>query len=245
MASDSDEREATEDTQSPDKGAAQHPEDDVGEYSIDAVNRLERVMDVQIETLNGIDDKAEHITQLIAVLLGVLFSVLSIGVEADLLDPSAVGLPILIAFSLGVSGLLFSMAAAIITYLSSTFKIGLHQNVGYLLGRRDFSISEPEYYRRVLGTYGYNVERNKQVINTNSRRFRRSLVSLLGGLIYVIIAAALYVGRSTAMENGNTLVSANGAWIFLGGATLLAALVTSYILSGRYLTIQSEESNNE
>lgn len=44
---------------------------------LDAANRLERAMDTQIQILEGIDDKAEHVTRLVALLIGIVFSVIS------------------------------------------------------------------------------------------------------------------------------------------------------------------------
>lgn len=51
---------------------------------LDALDRYERMIDVQIQTLNGIDNKAEYLTRYLAILIALLFTgasfVLDIGV---------------------------------------------------------------------------------------------------------------------------------------------------------------------
>lgn len=81
----------------------------MNESLLDTVDRLERVIDIQIDTLDGIDNKAEHITRLIATFIGVIIAALSIGVEFEAVDFSGASTPVKAGFLLGMIALLLSM----------------------------------------------------------------------------------------------------------------------------------------
>lgn len=205
---------------------------------IDTANRLERNLDVQGTTLNEIDKKAAHVTRLLGILIGLVFSVVSIGLKFDSGgggDLPSVALQTFLSFTFGVTFLVLSMAAAIVIYLSSKFKIGLNSTAGHLLQNPDYETEMQQHIRRVIGTYAYNIDQNRKVIETNSKRFRRALVLLLLGVAYLAAAGILFVG----LEDGLP------AWIVLGITTLASGVLTWYILSGRYLTLENQEHGNE
>lgn len=205
---------------------------------IDTANRLERNLDVQGTTLNEIDKKAAHVTRLLGILIGLVFSVVSIGLKFDSGGGGSfpsVALQTFLSFTFGVTFLVLSMAAAIVTYLSSKFKIGLNSTAGHLLQNPDYETEMQQHIRRVIGTYAYNIDQNRKVIETNSKRFRRALVLLLLGVAYLAAAGILFVG----LEDGLP------AWIVLGITTLASGVLTWYILSGRYLTLENQEHGNE
>lgn len=92
-----------------------------------------------------------------------------------------------------------------------------------------------QHVRRVVGVYGDSIDRNRRVIDANSRRFRLTLVLLLAGISYLSTGAGLFVVD----------VGKNAAWLigllvtgFLGGTA-------RYVLSGGYLILQRQRSNYE
>lgn len=201
----------------------------------DAVDRLERVLDIQIEAINEIDAKAEYVTRLVAILLGIILSAFSVATQVDEIPLPEPSVPTIIAFGGAIGLLLLSMGAAIITYLSSKFKIGLSYKVGYLLSDPGYKTTVDTHIRRVIGTYAHDIEQNKTVIETNSRRFRAALTFLLLGILYFAISVVLLViPGSVVLE-----------WSILLLTTVIAVLVGGYIFTGRYLTIQPESYDNE
>lgn len=127
------------------------------------------------------------------------------------------------------------MAAAIVTYLSSKFKIGLNSTAGHLLQNPDYDVEMEQHIRRVIGTYAYNIDRNREVIETNSKRFRCTLVLLLLGIAYLATSGVVFVGSVRDIV----------AWGILGFTTLASGILAWYILSGRYLTLEGENHGNE
>jgi len=195
---------------------------------IDTADRLQGQIQTQIDTIEGIDTKAEHVTRLVGILIGLVFSVLSLIVNYDGITLAHPTLGVELAFLVGIAALLAAMGAAMITYLTSRYRAGLHYNVGYYLSNRDETVDFEVHIRRVCGSYGKVIEQNKRVIEANSKRFRRSLYLLLVGVFFLSTAGSLYIGESS------------------GGASLLGlvvALVLSlgvglYIFTGRYLTLE-------
>jgi hypothetical protein len=205
---------------------------------VDTADRLERNLDVQSNTLNEIDKKAEHVTRLLGILIGLVLSVVSIGLKLGVGengDLPSVALQTFLGFTTGITFLVLSMAAAIVTYLSSKFKIGLNSTAGHLLQNPDYDIEMEQHVRRVIGTYAYNIDRNREVIEANSKRFRRTLVLLLLGVAYLAASGVLFVG----FENEPA------AWGVLVITTLASGILAWYILSGGYLTLEDENHGNE
>jgi len=205
---------------------------------VDAADRLERNLDVQSDTLREIDKKAEHVTRLLAILIGLVLSVVSIGVQLGSEgsgDFPPVALQTFLSFSMGLTFLVLSMVAAVVTYLSSKFKVGLNSTAGHLLKNPDYDTDMEQHVRRVIGTYAYNIDRNREVIETNSRRFRRTLVLLLLGVTYLAASGVLFVGLDTGLL----------AWGVVVATTLGSVVVGWYVLSGGYLTLEDENHGNE
>lgn len=201
----------------------------------DTANRLERSIDVQIRTIEGIDEKAKHVTRLLGVLVGVVLSVLSLGLQTDRILLSEVGALTLLAFGVGIGSLLLSMAAATITYLNSRFLVGLDERAGSLLSDPAVETSSERHFHRLVGGYSHAIEINRYVIRANSRRFRRTLVLLLSGVVYLSTAAVLFVGDfATALQLG-----------LLAAATSTTAGVSWHVLSGNYLTVEQVGDVNE
>lgn len=197
----------------------------------DSANRLERSLDVQDQIISDIDQKAQSTIRIVGVVLGLIFTGLSLLSDSDMLSNSGTNVAIKIGFMVGVAFLIASMVFAIVTYLSSKYKIGLDPIVGDLFSRSDFTTNRAEHLRRVNGSYGFNIRVNRRVIEVNSQRFRRTLFCLLGGILFLSMTGLLFV------EDAGWLVS-TVALLVTGG---LGSLLAWYILGGKYLTVQTDD----
>lgn len=172
---------------------------------------------------------------MIALLIGILFSVISFVTQFDSTPLTPPPLEVLLAFGIGVWWLLASMCMEIITYLSSQYRIGLHGSVGEVLSDASYSIGLPEHIRNVLGTYSFVIGQNQQVIEANVFWFRLTLLFLLYGVLFVAVSGFLYIGgfgRTTAL-------------IGVAVASIASLGVGYCILSGRFLPLHDEGENNE
>lgn len=233
------EPDAESDTESP------YPVEDAHSNArIDAANRLERHLDEQLTSIQRIDDKAEHITRLLGVLLGLVFTALSVVSQFSpqtatgsqpVVSLQSVTVPTELAFLLGVVFLLVSLFGSVITYLSSVVRRGLHPNVGHLLSRDDYETNTDEHVRRVLGTYGYNIQENHEVVMTNARRLRMTLLFLLLGMSYLSASGIMFLD----------VLPAGNRWHLLIVTSLLAVALAWYVLTGKFLTLNPLTSDNE
>jgi uncharacterized protein YjeT (DUF2065 family) len=192
----------------------------------DSLDRFERELDIQINTLDIIDDKAQQTARIIAVLLGLVLTAIPLTFRfiGPRLAGSLLNTP---AFGLGIAGLVAALIGAIITYLSSRFDAGLDPAVAD--GLATYDVSPEQYQALVLGAFASALEENRAVIRTNAFRFRLTLTTLIVGIVYFAGAAF-----SLGIEATNT-----GGWAILAVVTAIAIGTVIYIVSGRYLTIQN------
>lgn len=161
----------------------------------DAADRLERTIDIQVEFLEGIDDKAEHLMRLCGILLGLVFTILTVLIQ---IGPGRIGeisIPVQLTFLLGIFSVVLAMILAGIAYLSSQLRIGLHHVTGTYLGT---SSTEPDYeihLRRIVGLYGTILAYNEKALGKNSNRFRVSMATLFTGVVFLSLSGILYVGE--------------------------------------------------
>lgn len=195
------------------------------ETRFDLIDRFERNVDMQAALLGEIDAKAGRIARLIALVLGVVISALSIGVRLGTGPPEAT-VPMLVTFWLGIAGLMVSMSSAIITYLSSNIKLGIHP--ASAINLEEPSIDRPTYSRLVMNSYTNTLEMNRRVLDVNARRLQFTLASLVVGTGCMGLTALLYVAIDT--ERGQWLT------VSIGSVAILA--VAGFILSGRYLVLE-------
>jgi len=204
------------------------PKDETDEVRKDAVERLERVIDIQVDLINGIDDKAERTARLVAVLLGVVLSVLSFASTSDQVKVDEASTVTKLLLLVGVAFLILSTIFSIITYLSSKFRVGLRSGVGNALSSENAEIGMDEHVRLTVGAYAYIINVNKKVINTNSRRFRYSLLSLLLGILWLSFSGILFIGGLARISER----------ILIGLVLVLSIGLSWYILTARYLTLE-------
>lgn len=194
------------------------------EARFDLIDRFERVIDMQAALLGDVDEKAGHVARLVALVLGVVVSALSIGVQLG--GPPNAEFPTLIAFGLGTAGLIVSMSGAIITYLSSKIKLGVHPDSAKILQKP--SIGRSAYSRLVANSYAGTLEENRRVINANAKRLRYTLASLVAGISYLTLAVIQYVAIGTG----------RGKWATIGIGSLAVFGVCWFVVSGRYLVLE-------
>lgn len=199
---------------------------------VDAVDRVERVIDAQLTAINELDQKAEHVTRLVGILLGLVLTAVSLAPRLGGRD-IATTLPTVIAVSVGVIGLVAAVAGAIITYLSSKTVVGMHPRAAREIADTDFEYDE--YNALMLRAYADAVEQNKQVLFVNALRFRYTLVALLGGIAYLSLAVLLFALSPIV----------TWAWILLLTGTAAIAVVAWYLLTGKYLPRETKEDGNE
>lgn len=216
------------------QGQSSNSEDHVDALR-DSADRLERALDIQDQIISDIDSKAEHVTRLLGIVLGLVFSVLSVIAQTGLVEARTPHWTTKSAFAAGIALLLLSMTAAIITYLSSKYKIGLSPAVGDLFSSPQFTTTEREHLQLVNGAYGHNIRVNHEVIEVNSHRFRWTLFLLLVGIVYLSVAGTIYIAR----------IGQDIALGLLGITTLISLLLAWYILRGKYLTVPIQNDEYE
>jgi len=206
-----------------------------GEWSPrqDAMDRFERMVDVQVRTLDGIDTKAAELMRLLAVLLGVVLTGISLLSEFENVTVTVDSVPLVVSVAVGVGGLLSSLGFAIITYLSSRFGYGVGPGVAEYVANND--VGREEYAGIMLRGYADIISENREVVRANSRRFRTSLTALLIALASLALSV-LYVvtDLGTVAEFGVLLP------VFTS-----VGVVARYILGGGYLTRNPQPNDNE
>ncbi|WP_049900137.1 hypothetical protein [Halococcus agarilyticus] len=198
----------------------------------DAVDRLERVIDTQIDAVDDFDQKAAYVTRFVGVVLGLVLTAVSLVSRFGGGDP-ATRLPAVVAVAGGVVGLVAAVAGAIVTYLSSTVVVGLHPHAARTIA--DGEYGDDEYNTLLLRAYADAVERNREVLRANARRFRQTLVALLAGITYLAMAAFLFALAPSGVWG----------WVVLTVGTVAIGVVAWYLLTGRYLRLEPGDSGNE
>ena len=195
----------------------------------DAIDRYEHMVNIQIQTLDGIDNKAEYLTRYIAVLLALVFTGASFVV--DDLGSVEPGWSILLPSILGLGGLAVALIFSTITYLSSTFQYGPNRDFALDVANQD--IGQKTYAEIMLRAYRDALYQNKKVVQQNSKRFKIALNSLLVGILFLTAGAVGFLG---------------GFKMYLSAmlVTLVLALVLSwYILTEQYLVLEPEKLSHE
>lgn len=193
---------------------------------VDALDRFERVIDTQIETLRTIDEKAAHVTQLVSILLGVVLTGFTLIWQTDGIGFETRSMITTIIFSLGMVFLFSALFTGIGTYLASRYHYGLHRNVHTLL--RTYRTTGSQYVELIQGGYSDAIKQNKRIVTTNVRRFHWSLSFLLLGILHLASATLLFVFP-----------------LGIGGRvmTLVSVLVTSGMVLGKMPVTQFYKSD--
>lgn len=193
----------------------------------DLLRRYEDMIETQIETINGIDDKAAYTARLIGILGGLILTAISFAVTSDSVEVSEATAAAIFLSGLGILTLFMSLIFAIMTYLSSKFVYGPPTGLGRYLA--DYKVDPQEYRNAMLRGYSKGIDANREVVDDNSRRFKRSLASLMSALILLFGSGSLFVLPS--------ILVLDVAIVIL--IIAVAAIVGRYILREDYLTLES------
>lgn len=155
----------------------------------DAIDRFQRTIDVQLQLLDGIDNKAQRVSQYTVILVGVIFTAVSLIPETNALSFEHASTAIVFAFLGGITGLIVAIGWSIITYISSVQEYGPDRGFGYDVA--DGTLDPPLYREALLVSYSDAVARNRLVIDTNAQRFKNALAALMAGIVYVSAAGAM------------------------------------------------------
>ena len=191
----------------------------------DLLERYDEMVLIQIETIDGIDEKAASVSRLVGLLGGLVLTAVSVAATVELV---ALSETTAVAFSMlgaGIVALFVSLVFAIITYLSSKFRYGPTADLGEFVA--DHPVDRHEYREFLLRTYSSALRENKRVVDTNATRFKWCLASLLAGLIFLFAAGILFVIPTTFKYE----------IIFLLIITGKTVVLTTYIAREEYLTL--------
>lgn len=124
------------------------PDETSGEFDPeeDLLARYETMVQTQVETLDGIDDKAAYTARLVGILAGFVISGVSIVVGTHGSEVSVETGAVFLMLALSVICLFVSLAYAFITYLSGRFEYGPGATLGtfmadYQVDVQNFSLS--------------------------------------------------------------------------------------------------------
>jgi hypothetical protein len=199
-------------------------------YPVDAeedlIDRYESMVQTQVKTLSDIDDKAAKTLRIISVILGVLFTAVSVSIRYFQNSSESITNLQIVLFGAGFLFLLSSMGYASITYLSSVFKYGPTEELGSIMSK--YEVGPQDYRNNLLDAYSNIIQTNRKVVRNNARRFRRTMLFLLIGLFFLFAGGVSVALRLTA--------GVNVLLIFFTSLGSLA--LTHYIEEEEYLTLE-------
>lgn len=157
--------------------------------TVDSLDRYERTIDAQLELITAIDKKAANVVRYTSLLVGAVFTALSVVSRSTALSLGDVRILPRLTFYVGVVALVLAICVAIVTYVSSVREYGPDPSYGHAVAGG--VVERPEYENVLLTGYADAVRDNREVIDANARRFRWSLAALLVGIVYSVLAGVL------------------------------------------------------
>ena len=192
---------------------------------VDLIDRYEHMVDIQIQTLDGLDDKASTLLRIEALILGVLLTGVSIITETNQISVElSFGI---IWLLVGFIALLTSMALAMFTHLSSRFRYGPSRHLGQFMASN--RVPPQDYRNLLLDGYSAAVGDNREVVRINAARFRNTLEAALVGLISFGFATLLLVANLNSFWL-DLVISVIGIFI--------AIFAVDYIHREDYITLE-------
>lgn len=198
--------------------------------TLDAIQRFEKQIAVQIDLLNELDNKAKSIAHYTTILLGIVIAAVSLTIQSEVAsDPHPTTLTIG-TFGIGLLLLFLAISQSIHTYLSSVVQYGLEPEFGFNVSTR--SLDDGLYLPLALAGYAHAVSSNKEVIDTNARRFRWAPFFLLSGLAYVSVAGFVFIVQLPHSVNSIIIII----------VTVILLMVGWYIFTENYLVLERESN---
>lgn len=149
----------------------------------DLLDRYERMIHMQVATVNDIDEKAVTTMRIVVLLLGILLTVVTFLFDGRFTRiPTSSFVPIILVTS-GVVGLVSALGSCLFTSLSSRTLIGPKAALGEVLASNRVTLRD--YQSHLLGGYAMAIATNRTVIRTNSRRLRNTFLMMLYGIVGV------------------------------------------------------------
>jgi hypothetical protein len=213
--------------------AVTQTDDDMMNERVDSLNRFERTLDVQIDLINEIDNKASNVVRYTVILIGAIFTGVSVIPRSGVVSLDDIGSLPRFLFFIGVISLIIAVCSSIITYLSNVQYYGPDPAYGQNVADKD--ISSPEYEEVLLSGYSDAVEANRQVIDTNARRFRWSLASLFFGIVYSALAGGIVAVNTVPW----------GEVVIVGIVTMIAIPSLYMIITEEFLVLERKTKNDE
>lgn len=198
----------------------------------DLANRYQKMLDSQLSAIENFDTKAWRVARLVGILLGVLFTGVSVFSSEVSVELTVEYLPVIVAVGSGVSALIISLIFAALCILSTTAGFGLRVELADALNEGE--VDEEDYPGLVTKSYSKNIENNIKVMRAKGRRLRYALSALVTGVL--------------TLSTGGVLLFVNlGYWIQVGFLVLVAGLIVGvlyYILTMEYSVLENEDDHD-
>lgn len=200
---------------------------------LDLLERYEAMVETQVETLNGIDDKAAYIARLVGILAGLVTSAASILAGTQGVQFTTETGAVFLMLALAVVSFFVSLIYAIITYLSSRFEYGPKATLGEFMA--DYQIAVQTYKEMMLRGYSEAIRANRRVVVTNAKRFERCLASFLSGVLFLFGSGTLIVLPPSWLIDSVVVV----------GFSISSLIIVRYIIAEEYLTLERKLPTDE
>jgi uncharacterized membrane protein YidH (DUF202 family) len=199
----------------------------------DAIERYWQTIQAQMSFLERIDVKAQRLVRYTALLVGIVLTAVSFVSRTGGVVSTDVSLISRLSFVLGIGMLLAAIGLVAYTSLNSAMRYGLGQNFGHCVA--DGTIRSPDYERIVMNAYASVVGQNRKVVNVNGRRFQRSLIALLVGLVYVSSSGLMVV----------LSVGPPSKVLLLMVVSAIATWIARHIHEEQYLVLERKHYDND
>lgn len=188
--SDADEGASADTVVEENEESEEEEESESREHDLDALRTTQQeartVLDHQIQTFNDVDNKAAKTSQLVGVLLGLLFTAGSFLAQADAFDVT----PFLNIYTgLGTVALVVSFIFALVTYSTNKIKTGVGPaDINRLI---DTKYSEKGWLILLLRSEAAWMEENEKSINRNAIFLTVSHIALILAVVLLVVGAGV------------------------------------------------------
>jgi len=184
-----DEKRADEKRGNEKRGRTGSSDESCFDERVDSLDRFERTIDVQLSLIDAIDRKAANVVRYTTLLVGAIFTALSVVSRSDVLALDEIGAAPRVTFLIGFGSLVVAISIGIVTYLTSRRTYGPHTSYGYAIA--DGAVRSPQYETLLLRGYAAAIRENQQSISRYIRRLRFGLTALVLGVVYGSLSGGL------------------------------------------------------
>lgn len=198
----------------------------------DLADRYQNMLDSQLSAIENFDTKAWRVARLVGIVLGVLFTALSVFSDEAAIELSLKFLPVILAVSIGILALVASLVFSSLCILSTTAGFGLRVELADALN--EGAVEEEDYPGLVTKSYSKNIKNNIKVMRAKGRRLRYGLSVLVVGILMLSTGGVL-------------LFVTLGFWVQVGllvFIVLMTLVVSHYILTMQYSVLETEDEED-